>query len=253
MSATDVRLGRYPLRFLVRRPVQAARDFLINHRSKFAHEHLLGLEGVEVGASAANDFRLDTVNVDKADNTFYADDQIANCGRAATVDVRARGDDLPFEDDSYDFVLTSHVIEHMPDPIRALREWMRVARRYVFVVVPHRDRTFDHDRELTPVAELLERHEKGFWSEDDTHWSVWTAESFLEMCEQAGIPVIEYQDPDDKRCNGFAVLIDARAGAQQEAPPRRRPSLGPIARRVGTPRFLRRPAPVRSRESAALR
>ena len=121
----------------------------------------------------------------------------------------APGDDLPFEDDSFDFVFSSHVIEHFPDPIKALYEWVRVARRYVVVIAPHRDRTFDADRPLTTVDELLERHRTAFVSEEDRHWTVWTCQSFLEMCEASGLRVIDHQDPDDKVGNGFTVVIDA--------------------------------------------
>ncbi len=60
-----------------------------------------------------------------------------------------------------DFVFASHVIEHFPDPIRALYEWVRVTRRYIVLVVPHRDRTFDADRPLTSVAELITAIAKG--------------------------------------------------------------------------------------------
>jgi hypothetical protein len=59
----------------------------------------------------------------------------------------------------------------------ALLEWARVARRYLFLVVPHRDRTFDRDRPLTPLDELIERHRSGFTSDEDKHWTVWNAET----------------------------------------------------------------------------
>lgn len=130
-------------------------------------------------------------------------------GRRREVDVVAPGDRLPFDDDAADFVFASHVLEHIPDPIRALNEWLRVARRYVVVVVPHRDRTFDHDRELTTVDELLRRHAEGFDDPRDLHWSVWTLESFLELCDRLGLRVVDTLDPDDKVGNGFVVVLDA--------------------------------------------
>jgi SAM-dependent methyltransferase len=128
---------------------------------------------------------------------------------AVKVDVVAPGDELPFDESSYDFVFSSHVIEHFPDPIKALYEWVRVARRYVVVIAPHRNRTFDIDNPLTPVAELLERHRGGFTSDVDRHWSVWTCESFIELCNATGLHVVDSQDPDDKVGNGFTVVIDA--------------------------------------------
>ena len=129
----------------------------------------------------------------------------------------APGHELPLEDDSVDFVLASHVIEHVPDPIAALLEWARVARRYVFLVVPHRDRTFDRDRPLTPLAELVERHETGFSSDEDRHWSVWSYETFVELCRHLDLEVLDGRDPDTKGGKGFAVVLSASAGGPQSS------------------------------------
>jgi SAM-dependent methyltransferase len=176
-----------------------------------AQRYLGGLKGVEIGGSAHNSFGVDAINVDRYGDmdTVYKQEERRLTRRALPVDVVAPGDDLPFEDDSFDFVLASHVIEHMPDPVKALLEWKRVARRYVFLVVPHRDRTFDAGRPLTPVHELLERHRSGFESEEDRHWSVWSCESFVELCDAIGLHVLETEDPDLKAGNGFAVVIDS--------------------------------------------
>jgi SAM-dependent methyltransferase len=176
---------------------------------KLFHSYLDGLKGVEIGGAAHNDFKVDVVNVDRYAemDTVYKEAERELWGRARPVDIIARGHELPLDDDSYDFVLASHVIEHIPDPIAALKEWARVARRYIVLVVPHRDRTFDRDRELTPLSELVERHESGFTSEEDRHWSVWTCETFLEMCEQIGFEVLEARDPDARDGNGFAVIL----------------------------------------------
>jgi SAM-dependent methyltransferase len=192
---------------LVRRAVWGLRQ----RRSAFVHRYLDGLTGIEIGAAAHNDFGLDALNVDRYDemDTIYKEAELEICGRKRAVDVVAPGDDLPFEDGSVDFVFASHVIEHFPDPIRALKEWSRVARKYVLVIVPHRDRTFDKDRDLTSVEEFGRRHAEGFTSEEDKHWSVWTLESFLEMCDHFGFRVVDSLDPDDKAGNGFAVVVDA--------------------------------------------
>lgn len=182
--------------------------------SPFVTSYLEGLKGIEIGASAHNNYYLDAINVDRwgSKDTPYKKQERRIALHAARVDVVAPGDDLPFADDSHDFVFSSHVIEHIADPVGALLEWRRVARRYVVVVAPHAERTFDAGRPLSTVEELLERHRTGFRSEEDLHWSVWTCESFLEMCETAGLRVIDSLDPDDKIGNGFAVVIDA-AGA----------------------------------------
>ena len=176
---------------------------------KLFHSYLDGLKGVEIGGSAHNDFKVDALNVDRyADmDTVYKQAERQVCGRAKPVDIIAPGHELPLEDDSFDFVLASHVIEHIPDPIAALEEWARVARRYIVLVVPHRDRTFDRDRPLTPLSELIERHESGFTSDEDRHWTVWTCETFVELCDHLGFEVLEARDPDTKGGNGFALIL----------------------------------------------
>lgn len=168
-----------------------------------------GLSGVEIGASAHNRFWLNAINVDVSD--VYKWGQRKLVGHASKIDVTAPGDELPFDDDSHDFVFASHAIEHFYDPIGTLHEWCRVSRKYVVLVVPHRDRTFDVDRELTPISELERRRSSPRPTEatEDRHWTVWTRESFVEMCEHFGFQVVDSIDPDDKVGNGFAVVIDA--------------------------------------------
>ncbi len=188
-------------------------------RSAFVSGYLNGMQGIEIGASSHNRFYLDAINVDRygGNDTVYKREERRLALHAVKVDVVAPGDELPFDDDSYDFVFSSHVIEHFPDPIRALYEWVRIARRYVVVIAPHRNRTFDIDNPLTPVAELIERHRSGFTSDMDRHWSVWTCESFVELCDAAGLHVIDRQDPDDKVGNGFTVVIDAASSQARES------------------------------------
>ena len=104
-------------------------------------------------------------------------------------------------------MLASHVIEHFYDPIKALREWERVARRYIFLIVPHHERTFDSGRPLTPVSELVARHDSGREEHEERHWSVWDLSGFLALCTELGFNVVATEDPDSRLGNGFAVVI----------------------------------------------
>jgi ubiquinone/menaquinone biosynthesis C-methylase UbiE len=125
--------------------------------SALATRYLGALRGVEIGASQQNSFDLPTaINVDYVP---APNNQPEGCPYAV-VHLVASGDALPFKDSTLDYVLSSHVIEHFFDPMKALKEWDRVIRPggYIFLIVPHRDRTFDRHREATPLAELIDRH-----------------------------------------------------------------------------------------------
>ena len=172
-------------------------------------EHFLsGLKGIEIGGAAHNHF-VDAINVDRAaePHPAYIEEQLRLAGRVARIDLVAFGDDLPFKDKAVDFVLASHVIEHFYDPIKALREWERVARRYIFLIVPHHERTFDSGRPLTPVSELVARHDSGREEHEERHWSVWDLSGFLALCTELGFNVVATEDPDSRLGNGFAVVI----------------------------------------------
>lgn len=179
--------------------------------SQLAHKYLDGLSGLEIGGAAHNPFNLNTKNVDYTDdmNTVFKQEEEKLCGDKMPVNIVAIGDDLPVEDKSVDFVISSHVIEHIFDPIKAIKEWLRVVKKggYVFIIVPHRDRTFDKDRELTTLQEIIDRQNKDVEIDLHQHWSVWNTESFLKMCNHFGFNVIDHQDVDDKVGNGFSIVI----------------------------------------------
>lgn len=180
--------------------------------SALAHQLLDGLKGVEIGGSAHNCFGLDTVNVDKYPemDTVYKKEEVRLCGEAMPVDVVAEGDKLPFGDKSFDFVIASHVIEHFFDPIAALKEWARVARKYVYLIVPQPDALeSDKGKLITPLDTLFARHRGEITDpHTDEHHTRWTSATFKEMCAALGLFVSHWQDPDDKVGNGFAVVID---------------------------------------------
>lgn len=198
--------------------------------SALAHKYLDGLTGIEIGGSAHNPFGLKTLNIDctAATDTVYKQAEFEVCGNHLRVDIVAQGDELPLFDESQDFVVTSHVLEHFPDPIKALKEWHRITRKggYLFLIVPHRDRTSDEGRPRTTLPELLHRHTTGEFTGDDPHCSVWITEDMVELIDYLRWKLVEVQDVDDKVGNGFAVVVrkdepnDARI---QEGAARQRP------------------------------
>ncbi len=131
--------------------------------SQIVHEYLDGLNGIEIGASSHNSFGLDKTggyaNVDyKASHGDLW--QSGSALAPAKVNIVASGDELPFKDESLDYVISSHALEHFFDPIKTIEEWFRVVRKngYVVMIIPHKERTFDKLRPVTSVHELIARN-----------------------------------------------------------------------------------------------
>jgi len=72
---------------------------------------------------------------------------------------------------SYDFVISSHVIEHTANPLKALLEWKRVLKRggVMLLVLPHKEGTFDHNRPATRIDHLIEDFKKNVDERDLSH------------------------------------------------------------------------------------
>ena len=72
---------------------------------------------------------------------------------------------------TYDFLLSSHTIEHMANPLRALEEWQRVLKPggILVVVIPHKDGTFDHRLPVTPLTHLVQDYLNQVGEDDLSH------------------------------------------------------------------------------------
>jgi len=191
----------------------------IGFTSAAARRYCAG-RGLEIGGAAHNPFGLKSLNVDVSDSldTTFKKLEIAACGKALPVDIIAPGDALPVTDGSQDFVVSSHVLEHLPDPIGAILEWDRVIRPggVIFMIVPHKERTFDRERPRTPIEHLIADHRALTpepHNDPNGHDHVWVTEDIVEVVEwmrdHLGVrwQILEVQDRDDKVGNGFTVIV----------------------------------------------
>lgn len=71
----------------------------------------------------------------------------------------------------YDFLLSSHVLEHIANPIRALQQWIRLLKveGTLVLILPDRKKTFDHMRPVTHISHLIEDYENNVAEDDLTH------------------------------------------------------------------------------------
>jgi len=66
-------------------------------------------------------------------------------------------------DQSLDFVYSSHSLEHSPNFLFAISEYLRVVKKgsgVVYSVIPNRNFTYDCERAVTPPSRIIERFEK---------------------------------------------------------------------------------------------
>ena len=65
------------------------------------------------------------------------------------------------EDNKFDFVYSSHVIEHTPNPIAAIIEQLRIVNKngIVYAVLPNKRYTYDRLRKVTPAKDLIKKFE----------------------------------------------------------------------------------------------
>jgi SAM-dependent methyltransferase len=128
---------------------------LENDPARMLGEHLTpGACGLEIGAHTLPVPGLEP---------FYTDMVAVYAGSAGRVDFLADARALPLADHTLDYLCSSHVLEHLADPIAALHEWHRVLRPggLLYLVVPDRRFTFDEPRALTSIEHLLRDFREG--------------------------------------------------------------------------------------------
>ena len=105
-------------------------------------------------------------------NTYYVDRYHTYRNQPIHVDCFADASALPFASDSLDYVFSSHVLEHCPDTLATLKEWLRVLRPggRLLLRLPHGLRTFDKGRAITPLTHHLEDYERRVGTMDPSPW-----------------------------------------------------------------------------------
>ena len=187
-------------------------------RRDIAFQYLKG-EGIEVGALHAPLQVPDSVKVHYVDRMSVSDlrKQYPELGAVGLVeaDIVDNGETLSsIADNSWDFVIANHMIEHCQNPIGALENFLRVIKPggLIYMGVPDKRYTFDIGRPLTTLDHLIQDYKEGTeWSklghyeeyvrlvdkfpeeqvagrmqhlldiDYSIHFHVWTADSFPEL------------------------------------------------------------------------
>ena len=154
---------------------------------RIVKEHVNGRKCLEIGGPSSI-FRSESEipiypylgswdNVDFTHRTLWS--QHVDCGGARVSNGHFTGQQFTadatrltaIDSGTYDLVLSSHVVEHIANPIRALTEWKRVLKEdgRIIAVVPEGARMFDHARTTTSIDHLLKDFRDGILEDDLGH------------------------------------------------------------------------------------
>lgn len=76
------------------------------------------------------------------------------------------------DSNKYGFVLSCHSLEHVANPVKALKEWFRVLKPggTIVLILPDKEHTFDHNRPYTTLEHLKEDYSNNIDEHDETHF-----------------------------------------------------------------------------------
>ena len=151
-------------------------------------------------------------------------------------------------DNSLDFVVANHFIEHTEDPLGAIGNHLRVLKPggVIFMAVPEKRRTFDRDRQVTTIDHLVRDHREGpetsrpqhfeEWARDvdhaddvaahaqalmeqaySIHFHVWTCDAFRDLLEHARAGEQMPFSIEEVVENGFEFIVVLRKTQRSSA------------------------------------
>jgi SAM-dependent methyltransferase len=106
----------------------------------------------------------------------------------------------------YDFAMSSHVLEHVANPLLALSEWIRVIKPggTLVLVVPHKAGSFDHRRPVTTLEHMIADFKQGTTEADMTHVAeILDLHDLSKDPEAGGIDAFRERATDNLRTRGL--------------------------------------------------
>ena len=126
--------------------------------------------GLEVGVG---EWTISPVN-----RTVLSDGFQSHAENSSIANVFFPADQIPFSEGTFSFLLSEHVLEHVPNVYKTIQEWRRVLAKggTLVLFLPHPKRTFDCHRKETTLEHLREEARVGAEVFEDEHWMDWKTE-----------------------------------------------------------------------------
>jgi glycosyltransferase involved in cell wall biosynthesis/predicted SAM-dependent methyltransferase len=166
---------------LKRQPSDDISEAIPQSREEIAAKYLLGL-GIEIGAlhnplaipSNAKAKYVDRMPKEK----LYEHYPELRAYSLVDVDIVDDGEFLnTVSDNSQDFVIANHFLEHSEDPIVTLTNLLRVTKigGVIYLAVPNMLKTFDCNREQTTLSHVIDDHKLGVETSRRRHYEEWVS------------------------------------------------------------------------------
>lgn len=133
--------------------------------------------GIEIGGPSAETGRIIYENSNLMDNVIFSkntvwskhtDDYLYYNEKRGKVFINDAVDITSVEKNSYDFCFSSHCLEHIANPLKAIKEWLRIVKHdgYIIIIVPEKSVCFDHNRKYTDFSILSRQYENNVGEDD---------------------------------------------------------------------------------------
>lgn len=156
------------------------RDFLRNYKYAFEEK-----KGLEIGGPSSffsseilpiYEWAKQVDGCNFTNNTIWEGDIDTSqyryfAGKTGRQYIMEGADLSEIEDEKYDFLLSSHNLEHIANPLKAMKEWIRVIKPggFLLLVLPDKRFTFDRKRPDTTFSHILSDYENNIDEHDLTH------------------------------------------------------------------------------------
>lgn len=162
--------------------------------------HTKGKKGLEIGGPSPDVFNLGIYqsltsldNVDFGSNIWageISDNSSINFHGSNGSQIVSEATNLSkINNESYEVVISSHMLEHVANPIAALKEFVRVCKvgGIILLILPVKQFTFDHLRSDTTIEHLATDFYNNVQENDMTHFEEIIRLHDLSRDPEAGI------------------------------------------------------------------
>lgn len=180
-----------------------------------------GKKGVEIGGPSKIFNRIGPIpiypivksldNINFSNDNFWSSinegynfkyDDLQEVGKQIIAD----GIDLSkIPSETYELMLSSHVLEHIANPLKALFEWKRILKNdgYLVIVLPNMDFTYDRKRPLTTLEHIIKDFENNVTEDDRTH-----LQEVLDLHDLTNDGTVNsYKEHAERTLNNFQTRI----------------------------------------------